>query len=578
VFGDIHGQYFDLVHILNELKGPEVDEESVACGVDEVPSCAGDHKRRKWLFLGDFVDRGTFGIETVLYLLSLKLHFPDRVFLLRGNHECRLLTDHFNFRKEVGYKYSTLNRVVTSPHDTDKRRPTVTNPIYEHFMMTFDTLPLAARIHTQMGRFFACHGGLSPQILHVEDLNADEWSVTAKLCQSNPNTTLEDLERLKRLKKQKLVPPDARPTPPPPTPPPPRPPLHEPPKPFINRFMEIPRQGPFADLLWSDPIDPDNMYGLSQRDYQEWFSVDFVDNPSRGTGYVFSVPALKRFLAMNNLRSVIRAHEVQKEGFYEHTFKVTDVLPTTPLCITVFSAPNYCDVYKNKGAVMLIDETHYSFRTFDAVPHPFCLPSAMNGIAYSLPFITEKAMEFITGIIKVLKPEEEAITEGDAKRRHALEVLRKKVVAVSKMQSMFRNIREQYEAQLKLKGLTSKIWFTAGHSLPSVEAAAIDFETAKQLDAVNEFIPPTPSDSTFSNADTNVQRNLARSSDFWRRLRSKLSTLVTDSGMHADAATDVSANTNANTNSDSVSENTSHNVQNNKEQTTSTEDKTDSKK
>jgi serine/threonine-protein phosphatase 2B catalytic subunit len=344
VFGDIHGQYFDLVHMLEELKSPEVDEESIACGVNEVPSCRADHSRRKWLFLGDYVDRGTFGVETVIYLLSLKIHFPDRVFLLRGNHECRLITEHFNFCQEIAFKYHTLNQYVpVSSSDTNKRNVTVRNPIYEHFMATFDTLPLAALIHSRLGRFFACHGGLSPQLLHVSDLNADEWSVTVKLCQNNPNTTLEDLERLKRLKKQKLVPPDAKPTPSPPRQPPPRPPPQEPPKPFINRFMEIPRQGPFADLLWSDPIDPDSTYGLTQRDYQEWFSVDFVDNPSRGTGYVFSGQALQRFLSMNDLVCVVRAHEVQKEGYYEHTFKLFDLRSKLPLCITLFSAPN-CSV------------------------------------------------------------------------------------------------------------------------------------------------------------------------------------------------------------------------------------------
>jgi hypothetical protein len=93
-------------------------------------------------------------------------------------------------------------------------------------------------------------------------------------------------------------------------------------------------------LLWSDPIDPDNTYGLTQRDYEEWFTVDYVDNPNRGTGYIFNVTALKRFLQMNNLVSIIRAHEVQKEGYYEHTFKLPNPQPRPPLCITLFSAPN----------------------------------------------------------------------------------------------------------------------------------------------------------------------------------------------------------------------------------------------
>jgi serine/threonine-protein phosphatase 2B catalytic subunit len=84
IVGDIHGQYYDLLKIL-EL--------------------GGDPEKNRYLFLGDYVDRGAFSIEALILLYSLKVCYPKNVFLLRGNHECLQLTTHFNFREECLAKF-----------------------------------------------------------------------------------------------------------------------------------------------------------------------------------------------------------------------------------------------------------------------------------------------------------------------------------------------------------------------------------------------------------------------------------------------------------------------------------------
>jgi serine/threonine-protein phosphatase 2B catalytic subunit len=80
IVGDIHGQYYDLLKIIDSDTG-------------------GDPNSTTYLFLGDYVDRGHFSVEVMTIVLSLKITFPDTIFMLRGNHECRQLTSYFNFRR-----------------------------------------------------------------------------------------------------------------------------------------------------------------------------------------------------------------------------------------------------------------------------------------------------------------------------------------------------------------------------------------------------------------------------------------------------------------------------------------------
>ena len=72
VFGDVHGQYQDLMRFFDLWGTPDEN---------------GDIESHDYLFLGDYVDRGNHSLETICLLMALKCKYPDKIHLLRGNHE-----------------------------------------------------------------------------------------------------------------------------------------------------------------------------------------------------------------------------------------------------------------------------------------------------------------------------------------------------------------------------------------------------------------------------------------------------------------------------------------------------------
>ena len=82
IVGDIHGQYEDLLMMMTKVGEP-------------------DPETQKYCFLGDYVDRGTQGVEVTMLLFAIKICLPEAFYLLRGNHESRSMTEMFTFRQEV---------------------------------------------------------------------------------------------------------------------------------------------------------------------------------------------------------------------------------------------------------------------------------------------------------------------------------------------------------------------------------------------------------------------------------------------------------------------------------------------
>ncbi|KAF4555112.1 Hypothetical protein D9617_3g021820 [Elsinoe fawcettii] len=314
-------------------------------------------------------------ITCVLYLWSLKIWYPNTLWLLRGNHECRHLTDYFTFKLECKHKYSET----------------------------------------------------------------------------------------------------------------------------INRFREPPTHGLMCDILWADPLED-----FGQEKTQEYF----IHNHVRGCSYFFSYPAACAFLEKNNLLSIIRAHEAQDAGYRMYRKTRTTGFPSV---MTIFSAPNYLDVYNNKAAVLKYENNVMNIRQFNCTPHPYWLPNFMDVFTWSLPFVGEKITDMLIAILNTCSKEElddeTPLSSGPSSppinpnmagmdpdsQEYKRRAIKNKILAIGRLSRVFQVLREESESVTELKT-------ASGGRLPAgtlmlgaegIKAAITNFEDARKVDLQNERLPPS---------------------------------------------------------------------------------------
>jgi len=253
-----------------------------------------------------------------------------------------------------------------------------------------------------------------------------------------------------------------------------------------------------CDILWADPLEE---FG------QEKTSEFFVHNHVRGCSYFFSYPAACAFLEKNNLLSIIRAHEAQDAGYRMYRKTRTTGFPSV---MTIFSAPNYLDVYNNKAAVLKYENNVMNIRQFNCTPHPYWLPNFMDVFTWSLPFVGEKITDMLIAILNTCSKEEleddtaSIASSGPAsppimadmdpnstefKRR----AVKNKILAIGRLSRVFQVLREESERVTELKT-------ASGGRLPAgtlmlgaegIKQAIHSFEDARKVDLQNERLPPS---------------------------------------------------------------------------------------
>jgi protein phosphatase len=154
IIGDLHGNILDLLRIL-ATNPPESN---------------------KLLFLGDYVDRGSFSIEVITLLFSLVLSFPQHIYLLRGNHEFSMMNTLYGFSDEIQNVYKSAS-------------------LYYFFQKAFSFLPLAAIVNQNI---LCLHGGIGPSFQTVNQIRQlkrpiqDCAGVVSDVVWSDPDSCLQE--------------------------------------------------------------------------------------------------------------------------------------------------------------------------------------------------------------------------------------------------------------------------------------------------------------------------------------------------------------------------------------------------
>ncbi|XP_060103392.1 serine/threonine-protein phosphatase with EF-hands 2 [Heteronotia binoei] len=320
VCGDLHGQLNDLFLIFYK---------------NGLPSPA-----KRYVFNGDFVDRGKKSIEILIILFAFLLIYPKEVHLNRGNHEDYMINLRYGFTKEVMRKYKEHG-----------------NKILKLLRHVFSSLPLATLIDQKV---LVVHGGISDTTDLEQLARIDRRKIFSLLTQKRKSEKILRLSgatsaSVSEVSQQSNISKRVQQT------------VHE-------ELQSCRRLAGLAEPRGLDASAGTPLASMSELDVKSFESVEMEEsevkqvidilwsdphphegcqvNEERGGGCYFGPDVTERVLQKHGLQLLIRSHECKPEGYeFCHNRKV----------ITIFSASNYYAVGSNRGAYLKLGA--------DLIPH-----------------------------------------------------------------------------------------------------------------------------------------------------------------------------------------------------------------
>ncbi|CAF1248979.1 unnamed protein product [Rotaria magnacalcarata] len=142
----------------------------------QIFASGGVPSQTNYLFLGNYVDRGKQSIKTICLLLAYKIKYSDKLFLLRGNHECSSINRIYGFYAECRRRYSIK--------------------LWKSFNECFNCLPVAAIVGKKI---FCCQGGLSPELSNLDQIrqiqrptDVPDTGLLCDLLWADPDNSVQD--------------------------------------------------------------------------------------------------------------------------------------------------------------------------------------------------------------------------------------------------------------------------------------------------------------------------------------------------------------------------------------------------